>query len=731
MTQNRGFVNPPNSLCDHSLSGPWVRPDKPSVHPTRWSAGVFPAARVGPPVRTHRSTGYGRGMPNRLARSTSPYLLQHADNPVDWYEWGEEAFAAARHRDVPILLSVGYSACHWCHVMAHESFEDPETAAEMNDLFVNIKVDREERPDVDAVYMEAVQAMSGHGGWPMTVFLTPQLEPFYAGTYFPRTDRAGMPSFRKVMAAIATAWKDRKGEVVDQAQRVVTTISNPVPPGRDLPSQKVLEGGYVALRSGFDADHGGFGGAPKFPQQPALEFLLRVWEEPWAHEAGAMVTTTMQAMAAGGIHDHLGGGFARYSVDQTWLVPHFEKMLYDNAQLARLYLWAGVELNRLEFIAVARSTLDYLLTDLRHPEGGFYSAEDADSEGEEGRFYVWTYQELVEVAGDNARLAGAYFGVTPGGNFEGRNILHLATPLPALAAQFGLTEEEARHRIEQVRVGLRSRREERVRPGLDDKVLTAWNGLAIRALAEAGAALAEPRYLEAAGAAARFVLANLRRSDGQLIRSFAKGRPSQVRGFVDDYASLGLALLVLYAATGEITWYQAGEDLLGQLERFSDPEGGFFTTAAAADLPKRPKDLFDNPSPSGNSLAAEALLWLSLLTGDHQHRDQAEATLRGQALVMERYPTAAMHALGVLHTIRRGTHELAIVGDRAADLTPVYWQRMRPHIALAFSQGNEERVPLLRQRHVPGSTRAYLCSGFLCRAPVEDASALAESLAST
>ncbi|MDP3983402.1 MAG: thioredoxin domain-containing protein [Acidimicrobiia bacterium] len=670
-------------------------------------------------------------MPNRLTFSTSPYLLQHADNPVDWFEWGEEAFAEARRRNVPILLSVGYSACHWCHVMAHESFEDPVTAAEMNTLFVNIKVDREERPDVDATYMEAVQAMSGHGGWPMTVFLTPDLEPFFAGTYFPRDDRPGLPSFRRVMGALTEAWRERHEEVIDQAGRVTAAISASLPVASDLPSREALVKAYESLASTFDPVNGGLGGAPKFPQPPSLEFLLRTWTESWAPRAKEMASQTLQAMAAGGIHDQVAGGFARYTVDDRWLVPHFEKMLYDNAQLARLYLWAGIEFGEDRFTTVARSILTYLLTDLRHPDGGFYSAEDADSEGVEGKFYVWSYDEFMELAGNDGPLAARHFGVSRQGNFEGHNILHQAVPLSAFASDHGLSLDEAADRIARVVSNLLARRSERVRPGLDDKVLASWNGLALRALAEAGAALAEPRYLEAARAAASFVLERMRTADGGLTRAWAKGRPSQVGGFVDDYASIGLGLLSLYAATGEVRWFDEGTALIRQLvPRFADPAGGFFAAEDAGELPKRPKDLFDNPSPSGNSLAAEALLMLSLYTGEEELREHATATLRAVATVIDRYPSAAMHALSVLHSIHRGTHELAVVGEDSDRLARIYWQRMRPHIALASSTGDEARVPLLVDRYVAGVTRAYLCSGFTCLAPVEEPTALAESLAS-
>jgi hypothetical protein len=670
-------------------------------------------------------------MANRLARSTSPYLLQHAENPVDWYQWGDEAFAEARHRQVPILLSVGYSACHWCHVMAHESFEDSATAAEMNANFVNIKVDREERPDVDATYMEAVQAMTGHGGWPMTVFLTPDLEPFYAGTYFPRDDRPGMPSFRRVMASLADAWRQRRGDVEEQAGRITQAISAPVTPGDGLPAPGTLVHAYQTLASSYEPTYGGFGHAPKFPQSPTLEFLLRVWREPWAPEAGAMVRKTLHAMADGGIHDQLAGGFARYSVDERWLVPHFEKMLYDNALLARLYLWAGIELADERLLEVARSTFEYLLKDLRHPDGGFYSAEDADSEGVEGKFYVWTFDEFMEVSGTDGGLATRHFGVTKRGNFEGTNILHRAVPLAVAAAEVGISHEEASHRIEGVRERLNDRRRGRIRPGLDDKVIAAWNGLAIRALAEAGAALGEPRYFEAAADAARFVLDRMLTSEGRLLRAWAKGHPSHVTGFLDDYSAMSAGLLALFAATGEVSWYEDAQRLLDQLAGlFGDEAGGFFTNEQTHELPKRPKDVFDNPSPSGNSLAAEALLTMSLYTGDQTIRAAAEDTLKGLGMVMDRYPTGAPYALAVLHSVHRGTHELAVVGDEWSELANVYWRKLRPHIVLAGSTGEETRVPLLADRFLSGTTRAYLCSGFSCLAPVSSAEELEESLAS-
>lgn len=669
-------------------------------------------------------------MPNRLAQSTSPYLLQHADNPVDWHEWNQEALEEAEQRDLPILLSVGYSACHWCHVMAHESFEDGETAAEMNRLFVNIKVDREERPDVDAIYMEAVQAMTGQGGWPMTVWLTPDGHPFFAGTYFPKADRGGLPSFRRVMTAVADAWRNRRDEVTEQAGRVGQALRVELPVAVSVPSTEALQRAYVALRDSNDPVNGGFGHAPKFPQQPSLEFLLRVWDQPWAPEARRMVRQTLVNMSRGGIHDHLGGGFARYSVDERWLVPHFEKMLYDNAQLGRLYLWAGIEFGESALTATARTTLDYLMTDLRHADGGFFSAEDADSEGVEGKFYVWSQDEFLDAAGEDGSIAAQHFGVSNQGNFEGQNILHIDRSSEELAEQLALSKETIEEAVQRARTRLLARRQRRVRPGLDDKVLVAWNGLAIRALAEAGAALSEPAYLAAAEAAARFVLERMRTPDGGLVRAWSKGKAGDVAGFLDDYAGMAVGLFGLFAATGDVTWFEAAADLTRQIPgRFGDPEGGLFSSEPS-ELPKRPRDLFDNPSPSGSSLAAEAMLLLSLYTGDAETRALAEEYVRSLGTLIERYPTAAGHALALVSSLERGTHELAVVGPDAQTIARPYWKRYRPHIALATSLVPETRVPLLVGRGDPEATLAYLCSGFVCLAPVSSSAALNSSLES-
>lgn len=651
-------------------------------------------------------------MPNRLKDATSPYLLQHKDNPVHWWEWSEEAFDEAQERDVPILLSVGYAACHWCHVMAHESFEDPETAQVMNDRYVNIKVDREERPDVDSIYMEAVQAMTGQGGWPMTVWIDHQGRPFFAGTYFPKDQRHGMASFTQVMDAVSTAWTDRRDDVAEQAERLVAAISQDIPAGK-VPSREVLAQAYNQIESSFDPTHGGFGNAPKFPQQPLLEFLLRIHREEWAPNGRAMLEKTLDEMAAGGIHDQIGGGFARYSVDAHWLVPHFEKMLYDNAQLARLYLWAGIEFDRSDFVAVARSTLDYMIRDLRHPDGGFFSSEDADSEGVEGKFYVWTPDEIHAALGDRAADTISYYGVTEPGNFEGANILQVVgdTAPPDLA--------EIGEQLLEVR-------SQRVRPGLDDKVIASWNSLAIRALAEAGAALGDDRYLEAAEDAAEFAVNRLY-IDGELMRSWRNDRTS-VPGFLDDHASLAVGMFSLYAATGHLRWFRVAIDLVDRLQTFAKPEGGFYSNSSQGrGMVKRPTDVTDNPLPSGNALAAEALLWASLYTGNVGQREMFDRAMASVGLLADRYPTMVGHHLAVAHSATR-TRELAIVGEDWRQLAGVYWSRYRPGTVLASSSAGSADVPLLEGRGEDEQTLAYVCSGFVCELPTSDKEALAEQL---
>ena len=672
-------------------------------------------------------------MPNRLSSATSPYLLQHADNPVDWWEWSDEAFAEARRRDVPVLLSVGYSACHWCHVMAHESFEDPATAAVMNERFVNVKVDREERPDVDRVYMDAVQAMTGHGGWPMTVILTPDGRPFFAGTYFPKHDRGGMASFRRVLDAVHDAWTTRRDEVEGQAGTLASAVAAPVPPSAELPGIDDLAAAYRRIADGYDAARGGFGGAPKFPQAPTLEFLLRAAGEPWAPDAAAMLSGTLSAMARGGIHDHVGGGFARYSVDAAWLVPHFEKMLYDNALLARLYARAAQVTGEAAFAGVARDTVGYLLRDLLLPGGGFASAEDADSEGQEGRFYVFDHAEVMEAGGEDAALAAAVLGVTPAGNFEGRNILHLARRPDEVADAEGVEADTVRRAVRSTLDALAGVRSQRVRPGVDDKVVTAWNGLAIRALAEAGIALREPAWVNAAGRTARFLLDELRRDDGRLLRSWRDGRAT-IPAFCDDHAATALGLFALYQATGDPTWFVEAERLTRtMIELFWDPDGGgFFATGHDAEqLIARPKNLFDNPTPSDNAMAAEALQHLSAYTGDSDLTEMLERTIRAAGPLMERFPSGAGHMLSVALVASGPPWELAVVGpDRgAAALLEVVRAEFRPGGFVAAG-GDGGTIPLLADRQpVDGNAAAYLCRGFVCDAPITDPDALRAALA--
>jgi uncharacterized protein YyaL (SSP411 family) len=639
-------------------------------------------------------------MANRLAGETSPYLLQHKDNPVDWYPWGEEALERARSLERPILLSIGYSACHWCHVMERESFEDERTAELMNERFVPVKLDREERPDLDAIYMEACQAMTGAGGWPLNVFLTPEQVPFYAGTYFPPEPRMGAPSWRQVLEAVAQAWEERSAEIRAGGARVAERLRGGalLSPSAEPMTEAELDRAVDGLLAAHDRVHGGFGGAPKFPPASALELLLR--------RGGAEVAVhTLRAMAAGGIHDQVGGGFHRYSVDERWLVPHFEKMLYDNALLARAYLhgWqvTGDELLR----ETAEATLDWMRREMQGPEGGFYSALDADSEGEEGRFYVWTPAELRDALGDQLEEAAAWFGATERGNWEGRNILVRGGGAPA-----GLPEWRRR---------LLDARSARVRPALDDKRLTAWNALAISALAEAGAVLERPDYLDAARRCAAFVLAELRDEDGRLLRSWREGE-GRLNAYLEDHAFLVEALLTLYEASFEPRWFAAARELAdAMIARFADEvRGGFFETSDDHErLVARRKDLEDHPIPSGNASAAYGLLRLAALTGAHEYERRAVSVLRLLHELATAHPQAFGHLLQALDFHLSPVREVALVGADTRPLERVVRSAFRPHIVLAG--GEEDGVPLLAGRTaVDGRAAAYVCERFACRAPV-------------
>ena len=686
------------------------------------------------PVPFAPGHAYGSSMPNRLALATSPYLLQHADNPVEWYEWGDDAFAAAALTDRPVLLSVGYSACHWCHVMAHESFEDEATAGYMNDHFVNVKVDREERPDVDRIYMDAVTAMSGHGGWPMTVFTTPDGRPFFAGTYFPKERLHGRSSFLDVMSAVTDAWDNQRDELVEQADKVTAAIRRALPSTSGVPSESDLERAVVLIESQFDTEHGGFGGAPKFPQAPTLELLMRIAALDRSGAAGraalTMLTKSLDEMRRGGIYDQLGGGFARYSVDRVWLVPHFEKMLYDNALLARVYLrtWqlTGIE----DLLTTARETLDYLLGDLADPEGGIHSAEDADSEGVEGKFYMWTWDELGEALGHDRDLAASIYGASEEGNFEGSNILFLPSPLATLAGELEMTADELAERKKSIDDRLLEVRSGRVRPGLDDKVVTAWNGLALRAFAEAGAVLGEDRYLAAARGIAEFLTTEAW-PDGGPVRSWRRGTRG-VAGFADDFAAAAIGLYTLYQATGELRWYEKAEELVTALvSGFADPEGGFFATAAGrGQLIARPKNLQDNPTPSDNALAAEALTIHAAYNGDSEAAALVEGIVRAAGVIIQQSPSFAGHLLAVWATVLSGVREVAVVApaDTLSVLTNVVWEEFRPDVVLASANDGTTTVPLLAERTAGARGRAYVCRDFVCDLPAESPEQLRDQL---
>ncbi|MFN8036615.1 MAG: thioredoxin domain-containing protein [Acidimicrobiia bacterium] len=679
---------------------------------------------------------------NRLTGATSPYLRQHADNPVDWYPWGDEAFAAARERDVPILLSVGYSSCHWCHVMAHESFEDPAVAAVMNRLFVNVKVDREERPDVDAIYMQAVQAMTGQGGWPMTVFLAPDGRPFYGGTYFPKQPGHGRPGFVQLLEAVADTWANRRDDVLGQAGQLHDAIRSSLDLMGEVasptaPTLALLDRAAAHVAEQFEPRFGGFGNAPKFPQAMTLDFVLRATTRrpDGATGGGAedllpIVRTSLDAMAAGGVHDQLGGGFHRYSVDAYWLVPHFEKMLYDQATLLTAYTHAAQVTGDERYRAVAEGIVGYVLRDLAHADGGFFSAEDADSEGVEGKFYCWSLDEIVEVCGPDAPEVIRYFGVTEAGNFEDPhtgfrgNILHAVD-----------RDEPRPDAVAQCVPELLARRATRVRPGLDDKVLLAWNALFAGALAEAAAVFDRDDWLDAARRNLEFLRRELRRPDGRLLRSWQDGRADHL-AYAEDYAALLEALLTL-AEADRAVWLADARTVADDLLRlFEDPEhGGFFTNASdAGELIVRAKDFQDNASPSANSLAAHGLARLATATGDERYAAAARRVVEALADVAARHPTAFAYLLGAIDHLTVAPVEIAIVGDVAdpatRDLRRERWQRYVPDsLTLVTSPGDDAGSPLLDGRVEPGAlATAYVCEGYVCRLPVHDAGAFGAQL---
>ena len=680
-------------------------------------------------------------MANRLQYETSPYLRQHADNPVDWFPWGDEALTLARESDRPILLSIGYSACHWCHVMERESFEDEATAATMNENFVNIKVDREERPDLDAIYMDAVQAMTGHGGWPLTVFCTPQGRPFYGGTYFPPQPGHGLPSFSQVLQAVARSYRERRKDIEAQAEQVVSHLEQALTPqhSADLLTAGTLAAAYASLRDTFDHEHGGFGSAPKFPQPMALEFLLRYHHRSGDPDALHMVEHTLQAMARGGLFDHLGGGFHRYSVDQKWLVPHFEKMLYDNALLARIYLHAYQATGNALYRHTAEKTLDYMLREMKGLHGGLYTSQDADSEDAEGTYYIWSADELADVVGrEDAGLIGRYFGISQQGNFDGANVLSRAIDIAQLAAEAGLTIEAAEARVAAATSRLMERRSGRTPPGRDEKVVAGWNGLALAALAEAAAVLDRADYLEAARANASFLADAL--LDGEYLQhSYTDGHASG-RGFLQDYALVAEGLLALYEATFEERWLRTAIDLAAAiLALFWDGTQGTFhdTTGHHERLVLRPRNILDNALPSGPAAAAFTLLRVGRLTGGGDHERAAAAALRSAQGLMARYPLGLGHWLSALDLYLSPPLEIAVVGSprdaKTRELLDVLYRHYLPHKALAGRDPAGQEVgldiPLLQDRGQIGDRpTAYVCGHLACLSPATDADALAALL---
>ena len=671
-------------------------------------------------------------MPNRLAAESSPYLQQHANNPVDWHPWSAEALERSRREDKPILLSIGYAACHWCHVMERESFENHDIARLMNLWFVSIKVDREERPDLDGIYMDAVQAMTGSGGWPMTVFLTPDGRPFFGGTYYPPEDRHGMPGFPRVLEAVHTAWVDQRDDIERQAGALAAHIAQSVTPKHDREHEATdvtVRAAVASLRETFDERWGGFGAAPKFPQPMILEFLLRMHARGDA-AALPMATTTFKRMARGGLFDHVGGGFHRYSTDGQWHVPHFEKMLYDNALLLHAYTSAWLVTREPSYQRTALATAGFLLREMRQAHGGYASSLDADSEGVEGKFYAWPYDEFIASAGPDAEAARTYFDVSRPGSWEGTNVLWAPQDDDVIAANVGVKTPELLHAVERARAALFEAREVRVRPALDDKVLVSWNGLTISALCEAGRVFGRADLIDAAATAGRFVLETHRDGRGRLHRSWRDGRTSGP-AFLDDYALMAAACLDLYESTFDETWYAEADRLVEEAVRlFADPAGGYFDTGSDADaLLTRPRDLFDNAVPCGGSTMAQVLLRLGALSGNPAHEGRARPMIEPLQPALASAPLGFGSWLAALDLLLAGAKEVAVAGDPAAAdtraLAGAVWERFVPNAVLAVGDPAASSVPLLRGRdRTDGKATAYVCRGFVCLRPVTEPSDL-------
>jgi uncharacterized protein YyaL (SSP411 family) len=676
-------------------------------------------------------------MPNRLIDETSPYLLQHAENPVEWYPWGPEAMEKAKTEDKPIFLSVGYAACHWCHVMAHESFEDPKIANLLNTSFVSIKVDREERPDIDSIYMNAVVAMTGQGGWPMTVFLTPDGEPFYGGTYFPPTRRYGLPSFEDVLQAVIRAWQSDRGAIVETGQKLANHLQETSAwdtLGTGSLRASTTHQAAQALLDTYDWKQGGWGGAPRFPQPMTLEFLMMQYTRG-NEKALEAVTNNLTLMSRGGLYDVVGGGFHRYSTDDAWLVPHFEKMLYDNAQLALAYLHAYQLTGSADFRRVCTETLDFILREMAHPDGGFYSSLDADSEGVEGKYYVWTPGDIEAALPDAAgrELLAQVYPVTGAGNFEGKTILQRTESLAEIARKTGLREEDFYDRLDAIHKLLYAAREQRVRPGTDDKVLVMWNALALRALAEAARYLHRADYLEAARKNAHFLLSGML-VDGQLMRAWRNGK-ARNPAYLEDYAGLVIALLALFQTDPNPRWYAAAEGLLGEMQAyFSDPQGGFFDTRRDQPaLITRPKDIQDNATPCGNSLAANALLRMAAYSEQADWQAQVEAMLGTLQDLMVRHPTGFGMWLQAMDFAAGPVQQVAVIGTLQAPetraLLDVLWEKYRPRMVVAAAQEGADTPQLLRERGmIQGKPTAYVCQNFTCNLPVNNPEGLQQQL---
>ncbi|MEE3004816.1 MAG: thioredoxin domain-containing protein [Chloroflexota bacterium] len=678
-------------------------------------------------------------MPNRLASETSPYLLQHANNPVDWYPWGEEALQRSKDEDKPILLSIGYSACHWCHVMERESFEDEATALLMNEHFISIKVDREERPDLDAVYMEAVQMLTGSGGWPMTVFLTPEGKPFYGGTYFPPVDRFNMPGFPRLLQSVARSYHDSRSEIDRVTNQITEQMgrTGQMPKGDTPATVETFHQAYTVLATNFDYQNGGHGTAPKFPQAMNLEVLLRYYRHGYNDRALEMVDLTLEKMARGGIYDQIAGGFARYSTDAYWLVPHFEKMLYDNALLSRLYLHGHQATGRGMYRRIAEETLDYILREMTGPGGGFYSATDADSEGEEGKFFVWTPAEIESVLGAEAEIFSGFFGVTQAGNFEGKNILNIKQKASDYARQQGLALEKLVDVVQRGKKALLAEREKRVHPLLDDKVLASWNGMMLRSFAEAGAALERQDYLDAAIKNADFLLGTMR-PDGRLLRTYRAGQ-AKLPGFLEDFSFVADGLLALYEATFNQKWLTASVDLADRMIQlfWDDGVGGFYDTGADHDqLVVRPRDVLDNAQPCGGSVATDLLLKLAVITGNEEYRVKAATPLGTLKELMGRAPAGTGHWLAALDFHVSTPKELVIIGPRSDAATVALLQtingKFHPNrVLVGADEQGEHKLPLLESRGmIDGKPTAYVCENYACQLPVTTPEELAAQLES-